>query len=184
MHRLCWKTLAIALFMSSVAYGQSLGDIARENREKQNAEAASPTTTPKVITNKDLPKDPNPNPGPSATPLGTSEDISKGAENRAEDRHFADQRLAEQHAADQWKRQIRAQKNKAARLQARIDQLHASIHAANGSVQFEGPVNRYQALQLQQVAQFQQQLNEHRRKLEQMQEAARHAGMRTPVYDP
>jgi hypothetical protein len=45
-------------------------------------------------------------------------------------------------------------------------------------------VNRYQALQLQQVAQFQQQLNEHRRKLEQMQEAARHAGMRTPVYDP
>ena len=28
MHRLCWKTLAIALFMSSVAYGQSLGDIA------------------------------------------------------------------------------------------------------------------------------------------------------------
>jgi hypothetical protein len=138
MHRLCWKTLAIALFMSSVAYGQSLGDIARENREKQNAEAASPTTTPKVITNKDLPKDPNPNPGPSATPLGTSEDISKGAENRAEDRHFADQRLAEQHAADQWKRQIRAQKNKAARLQARIDQLHASIHAANGASSSRG----------------------------------------------
>jgi hypothetical protein len=49
--------------MGSVAYGQSLGDIARENREKQNAEAAASTTPPKVITNKDLPKDPNPNPG-------------------------------------------------------------------------------------------------------------------------
>jgi hypothetical protein len=178
------KILAIALLMSSVAYGQSLGDIARENRERQNAEAAASTTPPKVITNKDLPKDPNPNPGSNATPSGSSDDSSKGAENRAEDRHFADQRLAEQHAANQWKRQILVQKNKVARLQARIDQLHASIQAANGSAQFEGPVNRYQAFQLQQVAQFQQQLNEHRRRLEQMQEAARHAGMRTPVSDP
>jgi hypothetical protein len=176
------KILAAALFVGSVAYGQSLGDIARENREKQNAEAA--TTPPKVITNKDLPKDTNPNPEASATPLGTGENGSKVAEDRAEDHHLADQRLAEQHAADQWRRQIRVQKIKVARLQARIDQLHASIQAANGSAQFEGPVNRYQALQLQQVAQFQQQLNEHRRRLEQMQEAARHAGMRTPVYDP
>ncbi len=60
MHRMFWKILAIALLMGSVAYGQSLGDIARENREKQNAGRPASTTTPKVITNKDLPKDPNP----------------------------------------------------------------------------------------------------------------------------
>ncbi len=34
------KVLSIALLMSSVAYGQSLGDVAKENREKQKAKAA------------------------------------------------------------------------------------------------------------------------------------------------
>jgi hypothetical protein len=84
-------------------------------------------------------------------------------------------------AADQWKRQILAQKNKIAALQARIDEFRASLHPVGESVQYEAPYNRYQA---QRVAQIQQQLNEQKRKLEQMQEAARHAGMHTTVYDP
>lgn len=71
-----------------------------------------------------------------------------------------------------------------ASLQVRIDQLHASITSANGSVQSEGPYNRYQAQQLQRVAQIQQQLDEQKWKLDQMQDAARHAGMHTAVYDP
>ncbi|MGA7558727.1 MAG: hypothetical protein WBW01_06475 [Terriglobales bacterium] len=188
MHRMFWKMLAIALLMSAAAYGQSLGDIARENREKQNASDQSSTPKPKVITNKDLPKDPNPE--PSVTTPGTSAEASnKAAENRADDHHFADhhfaeQRQAEQRAAGQWKRQIAAQRNKVATLQARIDQIHAAIRAENGSAQFEGPVNSYQARQLLLVSQIQQRLNENRRKLEQMQEAARHAGLHTPVYDP
>ena len=94
------------------------------------------------------------------------------------------QRLAEQRAADQWKRQVLAQKNKMATLQARIDQLNASIRSAGGSVQYEGPSNRYQARQLQRVAQIQLQLDEQKMKLDQMQEAARHAGMHSAVYDP
>jgi hypothetical protein len=69
-------------------------------------------------------------------------------------------------------------------LQARIDQLHASIKSANGSVQSDGPYNRSQAQQFQRVAQIQQQLDGEKRKLDQMQDAARHAGMHTPVYDP
>jgi hypothetical protein len=71
-----------------------------------------------------------------------------------------------------------------ATLQARIDQLNASIHAANGSTQYEGPANGYQARQVQQVVQIQQQLDAQKRRLDQMQEAARHAGMHTAVYDP
>ena len=185
MHRMFKKILAIALFMSAAAYGQSLGDIARENREKQNAADQSSTPKPKVITNKDLPKDSDPSPASSATLPGTGADASgKTAENRADDHHFADQRQAEQRAADQWKRQILAQRNKVATLQARIDQIHAAIRAENGNAQFEGPVNSYQARQLLLVSQIQQRLNENRRKLEQMQEAAQHAGMNTAVYDP
>lgn len=183
MHRMFWKIMAMALLICAIAYGQSLGDLARENREKQTAADQSSTPKPKVITNKDLPKDPDP--APIATPAEKGAAAGgRAAENRAADRHFAEQRISEQRAADQWKRQIVAQRNKVATLQARIDQIHAAIRAENGSAQFEGPVNSYQARQLLLVSQIQQRLNENRRKLEQMQEAARHAGMHTAVYDP
>jgi predicted RNase H-like nuclease (RuvC/YqgF family) len=176
MQRVFSTICAIALFMSSAAYGQSLGDIARENREKKS-EAAS-AAQPKVITNANLPKDPDTNQEPAEAQSGAS------ASSTAADHRSAQQRLAEQRAADQWKRQILAQKNKMATLQARIDQLNASIHSAGGSVQYEGPYNRYQARQLQRVAQVQLQLDEQKMKLDQMQEAARHAGMHSAVYDP
>jgi predicted RNase H-like nuclease (RuvC/YqgF family) len=177
MQRVFLKISAIALLMSSAAYGQSLGDIARANREKQNAENTS-AAQPRVITNANLPKDPDANQEPAEAQSGTN------ASSTAADHRSAQQRLAEQRAADQWKRQILAQKNKMAALQARIDQLNASIRSAGGSVQYEGPYNRYQARQLQRVAQIQLQLDEQKMKLDQMQEAARHAGMHTVVYDP
>ena len=177
MQRVFLKISAIALLMSSAAYGQSLGDIARANREKQNAENTS-AAQPRVITNANLPKDPDANQEPAEAQSGTN------ASSTAADHRSAQQRLAEQRAADQWKRQILAQKNKMATLQARIDQLNGSIRSAGGSVQYEGPYNRYQARQLQRVAQIQLQLDEQEMKLDQMQEAARHAGMHTLVYDP
>jgi len=177
MQRVFLKIFAIALLMSSAAYGQSLGDIARANREKQNAENTS-AAQPRVITNENLPKDPDANQEPAEAQSGTY------ASSTAADHRSAQQRLAEQRAADQWKRQILAQKNKMATLQARIDQLNASIRSAGGSVQYEGPYNRHQARQLQRVAQIQLQLDEQKMKLDQMQEAARHAGMHTVVYDP
>ena len=177
MQRVFLKISAIALLMSSAAYGQSLGDIARANREKQNAENTS-AAQPRVITNANLPKDPDANQEPAEAQSGTN------ASSTAADHRSAQQRLAEQRAADQWKRQILAQKNKMATLQARIDQLNESIRSAGGSVEYEGPYNRHQARQLQRVAQIQLQLDEQNMKLDQMQEAARHAGMHTLVYDP
>jgi hypothetical protein len=192
MQRMFLKILAVAFMVNLAAYGQSLGDIARENREKKNIEDPS-AAPPKVITNKDLPKDPNANLGPSeATPganaaTGSATDHSaeqRSAELHSENQRSAQQRLAEQRAADQWKRQILAQKYKMATLQARIDQINASIRSANGSAQYEGPANGYQARQMQQVAQIQLRLDEQHRKLDRMQEAARRAGMHTAVYDP
>jgi len=187
MRRMFLQMLAIALLISSASYGQSLGDIARQNREKK-AEDAS--TAPKVITNQTLPKDPDANPGPSDAPPvasgpASSKDLNRlSAKHHVTEQHLAEQRLAEQRAAEQWKRQILAQENTMATLQAQIDRLHASIQSANGSAQSEGPYNRYQARQLQRVAQIQVQLDQQKRKLDQMQDAARHAGMHTPVYDP
>lgn len=188
MQRMFLRILAIALLMSPAAYGQSLGDVARENHDKKQSEDVA-GRAPKVITNKDLPKDPDANLESPGTTSGASAPAgSEAAEPGPADRQSADrlaeQRLAEQRAADQWKRQILAQKSRMANLQARIDQLQASIQSAGGSVQYESPINRYQARQMQRVAQLQQQLDEQKRKLDQMQEAARHAGMHSAVYDP
>lgn len=187
MPRMFLRILVTALLMGPAAYGQSLGDAARENRDKKQTEDAS-GTTPKVITNKDLPKDPDANLEPpdakpgANTPASSADDGS--AEQRFTDQRSVQQRLAERRAADQWKRQILAQKSKVANLQARVDQLHATIQSAGGSVQYESPVSRYQARQLERLAQMQQRLDEQKVKLDQIQEAARHAGMHTPVYDP
>lgn len=182
MPRMFLSVVAIALWVTSAAYGQSLGDVARENREKKQSEDASAAPS-KVITNKDLPRDPDANQGsPETQPRADVAASSQAADRMAQ--RATEQRMAEQRAAEQWKRQILAQKNKMAALQARIDTLKASIHSVGGTVQSEGPYNRYQTRQLERLAQMQQRLDVQRVKLEQMQEAARHAGMHTAVYDP
>lgn len=192
MQRMFFRILLTAVLATSFVYAQSLGDIARENQAKKAAETSS-ATPPKVITNKDLPKSPDAGQGPSQSPPAPAIEANRqaadhdaqtrGAQQRA-DQRAVQQRLAERRATDQWKRQILAQQTTMANLQARIDQLHASIQAQNGSVQSEGPFNRYQARQLQQVGQIQRRLDEQRAKLDQMQDAARHAGMNSAVYDP
>jgi hypothetical protein len=172
--------LGIGLLPSSIAYGQALGDIARANREKQQAQAQSEgqsATPPKVITNADLPK--NTDLEPSEVPSQPNAPASKAADHRSTQRT-----LAEQRAAEQWRSKILAQKQKMANLQARIDQLNASIQASNGSAQFDGPSGRGQARQMQQVAEIQLRLDEQRRALLDMQESARRAGMHSAVYDP
>jgi hypothetical protein len=179
-------SIALALLMSAAAHGQALGDVARENRQKKDAEAAS-GTQPKVITNANLPKDPSENQGPSdAEPAAGAADGSKTADHHVADHRLADhrsaqQRLAEQRAAQQWKQQILAQKNKVALLQARLDSINASIQSAGGSAESDRP---YSPRQTQRGAQVQLQLDAEKRKLDQMQEAARHAGMDSAVYDP
>ena len=193
MQRIFGWTLAIILLATAVSRGQSLGDVARETREKK-AENAS-TASAKVITNQDLARDPDADSGPSeAASIACTAAGSDGADRlsarrladqrRAEHRS-AEQRLAQQRAAEQWKRQILAHKNKLTTLQARIDHLHALIRSAGGSGQSDGPpYNRYQMWQLEQVAQIQQELDEQKRELDRMQDEARHAGMRSAVYDP
>ena len=103
MKRMFLKICAIALLMHLAAYGQSLGDIARENREKKS-EAAS-AAQPKVITNANLPKDPDANQEPAEVQSGAS------ASSTAADHGSAQQRLTDQRVAGQWKRQILAQEH-------------------------------------------------------------------------
>jgi predicted RNase H-like nuclease (RuvC/YqgF family) len=184
MRRMFLKIFAVALLMNLAAYAQSLGEIARQYREQQNAQEAS-GVQPKVITNKDLGE------GPDGSPEARQPQraMVSAANGSAFDRRFAEidhnseqQFLQEQRAGEQWKSQIREQASRVENLQARIDQINASIRFGGGSAQ--GPYNRYQGRKMERLAQMQLQLDEQRRKLDQMQESARRAGMHTQVYDP
>ncbi len=183
MPKMFFKSFVLIALATSVANGQSLADIARKNQEKKAAEAST-APAPRVITNKDLPLDPNPNRASNDVP--TPPNVSSNS--RAADFHVqpraTQQRAAEQREADRWRRQILAQKDRVATTQARIDLLNASIRHAYGSVQYDAPYNRYQGRELLHVQQMQLQLDEQKAKLSQMQESARHAGMHTLVYDP
>ncbi len=101
------KFLALAsslLYLAAVSLGQSLGDVAREQKQKKQNQPAA-----KVITNEDLPAhaddDDQPpvnghNSNPPSRPLGSK-------------------------SAEQWKAQIEAQRNTVASLQARLDKLNS-----------------------------------------------------------
>lgn len=175
---------AMLLLASFAAYGQSLGDVARENREKKAGDASS--TLPKVITNANLPKDPD-----ADAALSAGEDEPQTAPSPASvesSRKAAEQRAVEQRAAAQWKRKILAQENTIANLRMRVDRLKASIHFVDENTYYDYyagvELNRYQARQLERLQQMQQRLAEQKQKLQDMQEAARRAGMHTAVYDP
>jgi hypothetical protein len=224
-------TLA-TLLMSVAAFGQSqsLGDIARENREKKAADDS--TAQPRVFTNSTLPKEPDaatnapdspssaptatttappstsqspfsdkpsaqpPAPDEHATPLHATRQRSgqqRSAQQQLAEQRAAQQRANEQRAAAQWRKRILQQESTVAGLRMRIDTLRASIRFADPNRYGSGSpsdyyaglnYNRGEARQLQRLAQMQQQLDEQKRKLEDMQEAARHAGMHTLVYDP
>ena len=183
MPKMFFKSLVLIALATSVAYGQSLADIARANQEKKAAEASA-APAPRVITNKDLPIDPNANRASNdVPPVPNTPSSSQAADSHAQQRTLQ-QHASQQRAADRWQRQILAQKDRVATTQARIDLLNASIRHAYGSVQYDAPYNRYPVREQLHVQQMQLQLDEQKAKLSQMQESARHAGMHTLVYDP
>ncbi len=172
------------LLLTSSAFGQSqsLGDIARENREKKEESSATP---PKVITNKTLPTDPD----AITTATDEANHNAPGAkQDRVREEQEASQgRAREQRAEARWHERIMQQARLVANLRMRVDRLKAAIrftdpNYGNGStgVTYNGALDR----RLDRLAQLQQQFDREKYKLEQMQEAARHAGMHSRVYEP
>ena len=174
---------ALLFLTGGAGYSQSLGEVARETREKKAAETS--TTPPKVITNADLPKNPN---GSTGATEENNMPATPSPADAAASRKAAEQRADDQRAAHHWKKQILAQKNTIADQQARIDKLRASLHFFDRNYYYDyyGRVedNRRQAQRMERLKQMEQQLDQQKQKLEEMQEAARHAGMHTAVYDP
>jgi hypothetical protein len=167
---------ALFLLASVTVYGQSLGDVARESREKK-AEAAAP---PKVITDGDLAKD-----GPGPEDAGASSKAQTASPGKTGTRNAAATSPVDPRAAEQWRREILAQKRSVATLEKRLARFQASLSSVDASAIARGEIlSRSQALEQERMAQVQEQLEEQRAKLLEMQEEARRAGMHTQVYDP
>jgi hypothetical protein len=162
---------------------QSLADIARANQQKKAAEGS--TTPPKVITNADLPKNPDGYTGPPANQVQDSTPASGDTLAR---KQASQQQARDQHAAAQWKQQIMAQTNRVAIIETRINRLRAQIYLVDPNAYYDYSAgtayNAAQARQIQLLKDMEDQLRAQRQRLEAMQEAARHAGMQTTVYDP
>jgi hypothetical protein len=179
MQRVAWGGFFVGLLLNAAAIGQSqtgdsLGDIARANHAKQQAEEAAGTGR-KVITNQDLPSAPSGIPE-SSEPMTTVSGVKRSVDSYSEQR--TNQRLvAEERAGEQWKARIQDQEARIADLQAHIDRVNASMHAAVGTAQYDTPVNRYQSIQMERLAHMQEMLDQQQRRLAMMQDAARLTGM-------
>jgi hypothetical protein len=179
MQRVAWQVFFVGLLLSAVAVGQSqtgdsLGDVARANHAKQQTQGAT-GTTPKVITNQDLPSDP-PGVPESLEPMTTVSGVKRSVDTYSEQR--GNQRLvAKQRAGEQWKARIEDQEARIDDLQTRIQRINESMHAAIGTAQYDTPVNRYQSIQMERLAHMQEMMDQQQRRLSMMQDAARLTGM-------
>lgn len=163
------QILLIVLLTAVAGYGQSLGDVARQTRQKEKAKG---TAAKKVITNEDLPANTDINPGPQETegkprPVASANIATAGQ------------------PADQWKNQILAQKNAIATMKAQMEKLNDSVRFVEANAYYNGvQYNEHQAKKQQQVEQMRTQIAEQQKQLEATQEAAKKAGMGSAVYDP
>ena len=178
MRTLLDKILVVTVSLSAVAAAQSLGDIARQNREKQAAEQGA-GVTPKVYTNQDLPAAP---PAPVASNGEPMTGVSGNAQ--AFQVHNSEQygrpnwggRWANPQGRGQWRGQIDAQEQRVANLQQRVNQMNAASHGPFGTATFEGPYTRSQAMQMRMTERTQQSLEQEKQRLDNMEDAARHSG--------
>jgi hypothetical protein len=170
--------MAAAYLFASTAIGQdspSLGDLARQQRQQKEQSKTAPgkdAKASKVITNEEIPE----RAGSAQAPAAGSEESrssmpasSNGAKQSAE------------HA----KSQILVQKNQIASLQSQVDEINESIRFAPANC-VENCVgwNERQREKQQRVERMQAQLEEEKRRLEDMQDSARKQGFGSSVYDP
>jgi hypothetical protein len=177
-----------ALLLSSIlisfpllpAFGQdapSLGEAARKTRQQEKAQPGNSSATPKaakVVSDEDAPQPPREPASSSAS--GDQGSPASNAKSAS---------VTQKRSAAEWKQLILAQKSGINAMQAAIDKLDESIQFAPancvaGCVQW----NERQLQKKQEVERARAQLEEQKKRLADMQEAARQQGYGGSVYDP
>ena len=176
--RFLLQFVAVIFLLAATAYGQdsqSLGDVARQTRQQKQGKNAlgKDAQTRKVVTNDEIPEQ------AASTADGSGADQSH--------------ELAPHHtssepgklSAERWKALIQAQKNVVSSLQKQIDKTNSSIHFVEANLYVNGPqYNKRQAQKQREVERAQAQLEEQKKRLEDMQDSARKQGYGSSVYDP
>jgi hypothetical protein len=183
---------ASALVLVTAAFAQddaqSLGSVARQVRQQKeqaakavpskdpqaaDAEAkAAPAQKSRVINNENLP-----HAGVTTVSTEVSERPQVPDASRASGGQAGN--------GEQWRSQILEQKAAVATLQHEVDSVSASIHFAGGNcVSNCAQWNERQQQKQQQVDAMKTQLDEQKKRLEEMQETARKQGFGSSVYEP
>src|SRR5215813_11714086 len=171
------KKARIALAFASFAvfcaasYAQSLGDVAREQRQKQ---VAKPAAQRKVVTDEDMPAHPK------------EETDSKDSKTETDSDDKPSSLPANSSAsAEQMKASFLAQKQRIADFQKQLDDLRHSIYYVEANRYTNGvQYNQAQLRKQQEADRMQKKLDEVKKNLESQQEAARKAGFGSTIYDP
>ena len=171
---------------------RSLGDVARQNRAKKGETESAPAST-KVITNADLPKNPDGYSEPPANPQAAAESNQKSgrfAGNAGARKAAAAPRPVDPRVAAMWRGRILAQKAIIANLQGQIEELRAGMDYLNpgrgdpgtsGSAVAFSPSEARRAARLRTM---EQRLGQLQQRLDETEDAARQAGMGSKVFDP
>jgi hypothetical protein len=167
---------AAGSLLAATGYAQdspSLGDVARQTRQQNQQTKTAPgkdSKASKVITNEEIPEHAVATPAVAGGEHGSS---MPAAPNGAKQ------------SAEHWTSSILAQKNQINTLQNQVDELNESIRfaPANCAANCVG-WNERQREKQQRVERMQAQLQEMKRRLEDMQDSARKQGYGSSVYDP
>jgi len=167
------------VLLTGLAFGQepSLGDVARQSRNNQASKPGHAAA--KVVTNEDIPERPD-----AADDSPTTDAADKPEDSRNEGSSASSESKPRQ-SAEQWKARILAQKAVVSGQQQQLERLRGSIHFVEANRYVNGvQYNEQQRRKQIQLGQMENQIEQQKKKLADMQEAARRAGFGNAVYDP
>jgi hypothetical protein len=175
--RLLLQPVTVIVLLATMSYSQdsqSLGDVARQARQqKTQGHEGKDAPARKVVTNDEIPEQ------AASTADGSGADQSPELPS-----HHTSSEPGKL-SAERWKALIQAQKNVVSSLQKQIDKTNSSIHFVEANLYVNGPqYNKRQAQKQQEVERAQAQLEEQKKRLEDMQDSARKQGYASSVYDP
>lgn len=171
----CAAVLAI-LTTPMASHAQSLGEIARQQREtrSQKSDSQSASVPKKVYTDEDVGKSKSPD--EATPPVGGKSSTSSTA---------AKEKKQPPMSADQWRAKIQKKKDLIAAIQERIDHLESSVHYVqnNRNIYTNAPeYNEHQHQKELAAQQLKGQLEQQKSELSDLQEQARQQGFGNSVY--
>ena len=168
--RIFVTSLISLLLLGTSLFAQTLGDLAREQRQKQNDK---PATARKVITDEDIPSH-------------ADESRTKGdkANDQSDDGNLNTPVNTETNG-EELKAKCRAIKQEITDYQTQLDKLRASSKFVEANRYVNGAqYNQHQLAKQQEADRMEKRLEQMKQKFAEMQERARKAGFGSSIYDP